>query len=181
MKNLLTTFLFIAFISQPAWLSASLLDGSMVKIGQGKAYYLGFITVYNASLYSDESERSVDILDADISKCLHLEYTVDIGRKDFIMAADTVLQRQFTPDQLNLASSEIQTLHDGYRDVQEGDSYTLCYDKNNGETTLTLNSDILVTITSPLFSQIYFSIWLGDNKPLDDDLREDLLAGWAVN
>ena len=74
----------------------SAVKGYMQKVGQGKVYYLWFIKVCDASLYSSELTEAKDVLSGDVSKCLHLEYTVDIGRKDFVKAANIVLNRQYT-------------------------------------------------------------------------------------
>lgn len=149
---------------------------NMELIGKGEAYYLKFIKVYDASLYSDNILAEDDILNSDVSKCLHLHYAVGVDKEDFITAANTVLARQFTPERLERVASEIASLHDGYRDVDEGDIYTLCYNETGNETVLSLNGDQLVTVTSQEFAEIYFSIWLGATDPLDNKLRNNLLA-----
>jgi hypothetical protein len=102
---------------------------------------------------------------------------VDIGREDFVNAANTVLTRQFSEEQLARVDSDIETLHQGYRDVQDGDSYSLCYSSTDSVTTLSYNGGVLVSVDSPDFAEIYFSIWLGKTDPLDETLRDDLLAG----
>lgn len=149
---------------------------NMYLLGQGKAYYLSFIKVYDASFYSEEILPKEEILGSDVSKCLHLQYAVDISREDFVTAANKVLSRQFTPNQLQRVESELSTLHEGYRDVEEGDSYTLCYRDADETTTLSLNGDEIVSIPSANFAEIYFSIWLGSTNPLDKELRNNLLA-----
>lgn len=146
-------------------------------LGQGEAYYLKFIKVYNATLYSNEHVEVDMILTDKVSKCLELLYAVDIDKEDFVEAANTVLQKQFSKERLATAREDIDILHQGYLDVEAGDSYTLCYDSRVAKTTLTHNGNVLVSINSPKFAQIYFSIWLGKDDPLDDELRVDLLAG----
>lgn len=153
----------------------------MQRLGQGKAYYLGFIKVYDASLYSSGPVAAKDILSRDVSKCLLLEYVVDIGKEDFVKAANTVLNRQFSENQLARVNSDIESVHQGYRDVRDGDSYTLCYSSTDSLTTLSYNGGVLVSIDSPDFAEIYFSIWLGSSDPLDETLRNDLLAGVLNN
>lgn len=72
-------------------------------------------------------------------------------------------------------------LHNAYQDVQKGDSYYLCYDAQQHQTTLTLNDTKLVTVPSAEFAKVYFGIWLGEIKPIDERLRERLLRGAEKN
>lgn len=163
------------------WISGlahcSAVPAEMRQIGQGHAYYLNFIKVYTATLYGDQQVTEQNILSPGNSKCLHLDYTVDVGRQDFIEAAKTVLARQHPAQQLDQVQVDIDSLHRKYQDVQKGDSYTLCYDSNSQQTTLALNSRPIITITSLEFASVYFGIWLGAQAPLDEELRSDLLAG----
>jgi hypothetical protein len=149
---------------------------TMQLLGKGEAYYLKFIKVYDASLYIEESVEAKHILDRNISKCLYIQYAVGVDADDFIAAANTVLARQFSSERLNDVASELATLHGGYMDVQEGDSYSLCYSKVAETTTLALNEKEVVSVYSPDFAEIYFSIWLGESDPLDEKLRNNLLA-----
>lgn len=154
---------------------------NMQLLGKGSAYYLKFIKVYDASLYSEALVESENVLDRDVSKCLQLEYSVGVDADDFIAAANTILTRQFTSKQLSAVAVELEILHNGYVDVEEGDSYTLCYLKTTQTTTLALNGQQVVSVSSPDFAEIYFSIWLGEADPLDEKLRKNLLANIAVN
>jgi hypothetical protein len=149
----------------------------MQLLGKGAAYYLKFIKVYDAELYSETIVAPEDILLPGVSKCLHLQYAVGVKKDDFITAANTVLARQFTPEQLNKVANELDILHDGYQDVEKGDSYTLCYADKTETTSLALNDKVVVAVSSPVFAETYFSIWLGETEPLDDKLRKNLLAG----
>ena len=158
-----------------AALSNAFVD-DMQLLGKGSAYYLRFIKVYDASLYTAGPVNNQDILNGEISKCLLLDYNVSVGREDFVKAADTVLSRQFTTEELEVVRREIDLLHKSYIDVADGDTYSLCYDKTDSLTTLSLNNKELVRIQSKPFATIYFSIWLGNTSPLDDSLRDDLLA-----
>ncbi|CAG36873.1 hypothetical protein [Desulfotalea psychrophila] len=82
MMTTIRNFLIIFFLSFFATnrIYASPVTSSMQKLGEGEAYYLGFIKVYDASLYSSKFSGIKDILNAEISKCLHLEYQVDIEK-----------------------------------------------------------------------------------------------------
>lgn len=148
----------------------------MQLVGKGEVYYLKFIKVYDAALYSEILAENEDILDSDVSKCLHLEYSVGVDKEDFITAANTILTRQFTTEQLSQVSTELEMLHSGYEDVAKGDSYTLCYSETTETTSLSLNGGEVVSVTSPDFAEMYFSIWLSNSEPLDKKLRNTLLA-----
>jgi len=154
---------------------------NMQLSGKGAAYYLKFIKVYDAYLYSEKLVEGENILDDDVSKCLQLQYSVGVDAEDFITAANTILTRQFSTEKLHEVESELEILHGGYTDVEEGDIYTLCYFKNTQTTSLALNGQKVVAVSSPDFAEIYFSIWLGDTDPLDESLRENLLANVSAN
>ena len=144
--------------------------------GTGQAYYLKFIKVYSAALYTEQAASEEEIIQGAVSKCLLLEYEVSLKQKDFIKAANTVLDRQFSAEQLKIIQNEIDLLHAGYVDVVDGDQYTLCYDRQEGSTTLSHNDQEVVRILSKPFAEVYFGIWLGNQSPLDDTLRDNLLA-----
>jgi hypothetical protein len=86
------------------------------------------------------------------------------------------LARQHAPETLERVKSELERLHNAYREVGEGDSYSLCYDAETQTTTLSMNQEELISIASPEFAEIYFGIWLGSNGPLDEGLRNQLLT-----
>ncbi len=163
--------------------SSSMAGGreNMQMVGKGAAYYLKVIKVYDAELYSAKRVAPEDILRPSVSKCLYLQYVVGLKKDDFITAANTVLARQFTPEQLSKVAKELEILHDGYQDVEKGDSYTLCYADKTETTSLAFNDKVVVAVSSPYFAETYFSIWLGATAPLDDKLRKNLLAGISDN
>ena len=157
---------------------ASCLGGieSMYVQGHGEARYLGFIKVYDASLYTYSPASQENILAAETSRCLKLDYAVPLNSDDFIKAADMIMTRQNQPDRINRIKSEIDRLQKAYRSVASGDSYTICYSAVTNETTLSLNGQELVSIVSADFASVYFGIWLGPKAPLDETLRDSLLA-----
>lgn len=171
-KTLLITILFSLIVS-PVYSSQI---SEMELHGEGKAYYLKFIKVYDASLYTAEPASEVEILQGAVSKCLLLEYDVSLKQKDFIKAADTVLSRQFSAEKLEEVQSEVDILHAAYKDVEDGDNYTLCYDSVEKSTALSHNGTEVVRIVSQPFAEVYFSIWIGEESPLDSTLRDNLLA-----
>jgi len=170
-----TTIITIFFTLFFATAHSSSVD-NMALHGTGEAYYLKFIKVYDASLYTAKPANEEEIINGNVSKCLLLQYEVALKQKDFIKAANTVLERQFTAEQIESVQDEIDRLHAGYVDVIDGDQYSLCYDSKEGSTALSHNGKELVRIHSKPFAKIYFSIWLGNDSPLDHKLRNNLLA-----
>lgn len=149
----------------------------MVLRGQGEVRYLGFIKVYEASLYTGENVTRDTLLDASSSRCLKLTYDVDLTVEDFVKAAEKVLTEQHDEPVLDAVQKEIDLLHANYQRVKAGDIYTLCYEGPSQQTKLMLNNDVLITITSAEFARIYFGIWLGEKESLSEKLRENLLTG----
>lgn len=175
----LQLLIFVIVVLIPAVGSGSL--PGLQMHGEGEARYLGFIKVYDAALYTQTPAAADKILSEDTSRCLKLDYTVSLTAKDFKRGANTILSRQHTPEKLALVRSEIDRMHNAYRDVRKGDSYSLCYEAASRATTLSLNQQELITITSADFAEIYFGIWLGPINPIDETLRNQLLTPAKTN
>lgn len=159
------------------WLANSAgTQSGMQPIGTGEVRYMGLFKVYDARLLTSGATTGAAVLKTDVSKCLILNYAVALTTDKFIRGAEMVLQRQHSKDDLRPVRQQIDALHAQYRDVQEGDSYTLCYDAASSTTSLSLNDAELVRIVSVDFARFYFGIWLGPDAPLDERLRDDLLA-----
>ena len=171
----LMILLFLLCMGNPAQSSTLDLD-DMQLLGKGEVHYLKFIKVYDAALYSKNFTGDGDILAATVSKCLQLHYAVGIEKDDFITSANTILLRQFSAEHLAMLQDELTTFHNSYQDVEKGDAYTLCYSEADQTTRLVLNEKELVSISGPDFAKMYFSIWLGSTAPIDEQLRNDLMA-----
>ena len=143
--------------------------------GKGNGFYKGVIKVYQAELTVSPQASRQTVLSPDILRCLQLDYAVDLEADKFILAANTVLERQHSPATLQRVKPFIEQLHASYQDVRKGDRYRLCYNAVNQTTHLSLNNQTLVTLSSPEFAQVYFGIWLGEYQPLAQTLREELL------
>jgi hypothetical protein len=167
--------IFITLLIFIPWSGYATVSG-MNLLGRGEVNYMGFIKVYDAALYANTHESGQVVMDDETSRCLKLTYDVALSVKDFVLGAETILKRQHSPEKITELRKEIDMLHNAYRDVQKGDSYYLCYDAPQRQTTLTLNDTELVTITSKEFAEVYFGIWLGENEPIDERLRERLLG-----
>jgi len=170
-------FLLVALILHLFTYSNVSLAGTnnMDALGKGDVRYLGFLKVYEATLYALAPFDSKSILDKHVSKCLQLEYSMSLSAADFILAAKTILARQQDQKKLDQLQPEIDLLHGAYQDVKKGDRYRLCYQAQDRTTTLAFNDRELVAIPSADFASVYFGIWLGPNAPIDEKLRNDLL------
>ncbi|THB72050.1 MAG: hypothetical protein D6B25_17535 [Desulfobulbaceae bacterium] len=175
MKTLLSFFILL-FSSTLAM--ASVVPETMILRGSGEVRYLGFIKVYDALLYTDENVTRTTLLDGSSSRCLELVYDVDLTVENFIEAAETVLSDQHDQATLDAIQTEIDLLHANYQEVRDGDNYTLCYDGRSQQTQLTLNGELLVSVPSAAFAEIYFGIWLNETEPLSESLLRKLLAGF---
>lgn len=173
MRAVILFVLLVVFAPAAGWGTV----GGMVPQGSGTAKYLGFITVYRATLLAGAGTEESNILSPSTSRCLKLQYEVALKAEDFVLAADTVLARQHGADTLSRLRKDIERLHRAYTDVKAGDVYTMCYSASDQTTRLALNGVERVAVDSAEFASLYFGIWLGPEKPLDDRLRKDLLAG----
>jgi hypothetical protein len=172
-KLFLVTSIIALFVLPAA--AVGLVD-SMTLVGQGNARYMGFIKVYDALLYVPNKVDQARILSSEVSKCLKLEYAVGLKPEDLIKGANLVLERQHPQEHLERIKPHVDELHNAYRAVDKGDSYTLCYDAESGLTTLSLNAEQLVAIQSDEFSSAYFGIWLSPDKPLSSALQKQLVT-----
>lgn len=141
--------------------------------GSGK--FLGFITVYDAFLYSTQSVSPEQIMSPETSKCLELIYHVSLNPEELIEGAETILSKQHTEEELLPFRTNIDTIHNAYEPVEKGDKYVLCFNATTEITTLRLNERVVASVTSKDFSSIYFGIWLGEKEPLSESLRDELL------
>ena len=171
----------MAFIIVVPATAGAIIPAAYKLSGSGEIRYLGFIKVYDAALFTPESVSRQKLLDAESSRCLQLLYDVDLKADDFVEAATIVLSEQHDEQTLASVQPEIELLHRNYQAVTEGDSYTLCYDAGTQQTRLALNNDVLITIQSAEFAEIYFGIWLGEKNPLSNKLRGKLVAGLTGN
>ncbi|MGV6808971.1 MAG: chalcone isomerase family protein [bacterium] len=144
---------------------------------KGEVFYKGLIKVYDASLYVDDIATANNLLEANTSRCLKLDYAVSLDKEKFIRAANVVLNRQQPAETLKTVQAQIDQLHAAYQPVKKGDTYWMCYYANNQKTELRLNDQVLVELPrSANFSRIYMGMWLAEDKPISKKLRETLLS-----
>ena len=138
--------------------------------GKGEVHYLKMIKVYDASLYSPQRVTPENILKANVSKCLQLDYSVNLSPDKFRLATSKILQRQHGADFLREIKIPLENLQKAYKAVNKGDVYRLCYDGKTQKIRLNLNANKLVEIQSAELARAYLGIWLSANKPISESL-----------
>ncbi len=183
MKHIIILVLLMILI--PLQTSAQIdtrLDKSLTEldaIGKGSVYYLGLFKVYDAKLFAQSEMDKQNILSGEMSKCLVIEYNLSISAEDIIKGANVVLSRQHDSQTLQEQRQFIETIHQSYTDVSEGDSYALCYDAELSKTELFFNGSTVAEVNSAEFASLYFGIWLGDKEPISESLQKNLLKQLA--
>ncbi|PLX83077.1 MAG: hypothetical protein C0616_00785 [Desulfuromonas sp.] len=111
---------------------------------------------------------------ADIPKHLEICYLRDIPAEGFIESSEEHLRKVLSLNEYQGIEPRLGELFGLFRDVKEGDRYALTYQPGIG-TTLSLNGEILGTISGHDFAVAYFGIWLGE-QPLQKKFRDELLG-----
>jgi len=137
---------------------------------KGQVNYMKFIKVYDVSLYSPSNINAKNILNANISKCLKLDYAVNLSVDKFRLATQKILQRQHNQKYLKSIAKPLEALQQAYKPVKKGDSYNLCYNGKNQRIRLDLNDNQLVEIQSAELAKAYLGIWLSKNQPISGPL-----------
>ena len=149
-------------------------DGTRFQlVGATTFRWMSIIKVYDARLHLGAGEPPSKVF-ADIPVRLHLTYHRGFTAAEIIKGGDTLLARNVKAESLAALRDRLELINRAYRDVREGDSYTLTYVPGKG-TTLRLNGSPLVTIPGHDFATAYFRIWLGDD-PISESMRDALLG-----
>jgi hypothetical protein len=149
-------------------------DGARFElIGTTTFRWMSVIKVYDARLHLGAGEPPTKVF-ADIPVRLQLTYHRGFTAAEIIKGGDTLLARNVKAETLTALRERLELINRAYRDVREGDRYTLTYAPGKG-TTLRLNGSPLVTIPGHDFAAAYFRIWLGDD-PISESMRDALLG-----
>lgn len=142
----------------------------LVKVGEGSAYW-GIFKLYDAQFLTEPNLNLEEALSDDTAATIELCYTRSLTVENFIEGANNGLPANLSPQLV----AAVNTLHQAYQPVQEGDCYVLSYEPQIG-TQLLLNGQSLVKIPTPDFKAVYFGIWVGSNA-LSDKLKQNLTQG----
>jgi len=168
-KNLIATVA-ISIVFSTLVSSANASTKQWPLISKGEVRYLKMIKVYDISLYSPSNITANNVLNTNISKCLKLDYKVELTQDKFRLATSKILKRQHTAAQLEKIKTPLEKLQQAYKPVKKGDSYSLCYNGKNQIMQLALNDKKLVDIKSAELAKVYLGIWLSKNKPISQSL-----------
>jgi hypothetical protein len=149
-------------------------DGARFELAGATTFrWMSIVKVYDARLHLGNGEPAAKVF-ADIPVRLQLTYHRGFTAAEIIKGGDTLLARNVKADALVSLRERLELINRAYRDVREGDSYTLTYVPGKG-TTLRFNGSPLVSIPGHDFASAYFRIWLGDD-PISKSMRDTLLG-----
>jgi len=77
-------------------------------ISKGEVRYLKMIKVYDISLFSPSIVNANNILSPNVSKCLKLDYAVNLSVDKFRLATTKVLNRQHKPEYLKTIAKPLE-------------------------------------------------------------------------
>ena len=160
MKRFVSIVLILAFASLGYANQAEL-----AKVGAIQYRHFGFIPVFDATFRAAPDRAIADPL-GEYQKELEFQYARKIPRETLIQAAEKILRRNRSAEELESIAARIEALNESYRDVGPGDRYTLRYEPGLG-TSLLRNGQLKQRIPGDDFHRIYFSIWLGPDAPFE--------------
>ncbi len=131
-----------------------------------------FFKVYRVALYLPLDVPSKNALD-DVPKKMVFHYLLNMNTEQFAQSGENLLVNNASEYELSQIKTELDAIHNMYRDVKKGERYSLTYLPGKG-TELALNGDVLGLIEGYNFAAVYFRIWLGEN-PVNDKLKHMLL------
>jgi hypothetical protein len=137
-----------------------------------RVIFKGYVAAFYLGKASGETTAS-DVL-GDVPRRLEIEYFWPIPAEKFAEVTDYGISRNIDPATLESLRERIEEFSALYEDIEPGDRYVLTYVPGIG-TELARNGRTLGVVEGADFSASLFAIWLGD-QPLDDSLREQLLA-----
>lgn len=142
---------------------------SLHGVGLLKWKYL--IKVYQVALYKPENIPVEKIL-TDIPKRLEYYFFVGMKASDFQDTGFQLMAQNVGEKKARSFSAELEKLNSFYRDVSEGQRYTLTYMPGKG-LEMALDGEILGTVSGSGFAAAYLSIWLGP-EPVSKSLQEGM-------
>lgn len=140
--------------------------------GIGRVKYLRVFDVYVGALYLPPQSASERVLEQ-VPKRLEFAYLRAIPADKIVEAGEEFLRRNTTAAERDRLRPKLDRINALYRDVEEGDRYTLTYVPGRG-TTLAFNERILGEIPGDEFARAYYKIWLG-SSPVSETFRDTIL------
>jgi len=130
--------------------------------------------IYVAGLYLEQKSSNADaILKSDSAKRIVMKFLHDASKKQIEDAFEESFDGN-APDAKKTMKPEIDRLLGALDAVKVGDQMVFTYLPGIG-TSLSINDQEKVTIATPAFGPVLFSVWLGP-KPPNADLKKGLLG-----
>jgi hypothetical protein len=132
------------------------------------------VKVYVAGLYLEQKSSDPSaILKVDASKRIVMHFVRSVSKNQMADAFAESFENNAS-DASRTTKAEIGQFLGALEPVNDGDQMVLTYLPGSG-TTLAIKGSDKVTIATPAFAPILFSVWLGP-KPPNSDLKKGLLG-----
>lgn len=132
------------------------------------------VKVYVAGLYvPQKSSDPAAILKADLPKRVVMHFVRDVSKSQLTDGFTESFEAN-TPDAAKTLKPDIDRFFAALDAVKDGQELTFTYIPGTG-TTVAMSDKEKVTIATPAFAEILFSVWLGP-KPPNANLKKGLLG-----
>ncbi len=171
--------LLILLLINPAWATPvshpdfQSTRGEIELKSTATATWLVFIDIYDAALYASPNADPGTLLVGDMPFSLEIHYKVSLSKAQLIEGADVALGRQHSKQQIARYKTDVDALHNYYRDVAKGDRFRLDISNDTG-LALFFNGVLLYRNSDVGFAKYYVGLWLAEN-PLSNAVRQGLL------
>ena len=133
-----------------------------------------FVKVYVGGLYLEQkSSDAAAILKTDVPKRVVMHFVRNVSKNQITDGFNESFENN-TPDAKKTLKAEIDQFLGALESVNDGDEVVITYLPGTG-TTVTVKGKEKVTISTPIFAEVIFSVWLGP-KPPNPDLKKGLLG-----
>lgn len=152
-----------------------LVDGHQLEVtGVALLKWALIFDIYAGAFYLPTGYAGKD-WSKDIPKHLELYYFRGFKAEEFSGASEELLREALAFENYRRLEERLQEFYRLFRDIRQGDRYTLTYTPSRG-TELRLNNRLLGAVPGHDFAVAYFGLWLG-SRPINDTFRDRLLKG----
>ena len=185
MRKIIALLAVVAFALAPLVLEAATLAGVTLPDSTqvaGKTLVLNglglrtkfVVKVYVAGLYLEQKSSDANaILKSESPKRLVMHFVRDVSKAQMTDAVQEGFEKN-SPDAAKSMKGDIDRLLGAVTDIKEGQEMVFTYVPGTG-TTMSINGQDKITIATPAFAPVVFSLWLGP-KPPNADLKKGILG-----
>jgi len=149
-------------------------DTELVLYAVGLLKWKYLIKVYQVALYKPKRIPIRQVLGVNVPKRLEYYFFIDMKASDFQDTGLELMTRNVGREKAQGLLKELEALNECYRDVEEGQRYSLTYLPGKG-LEMALDGKVLGQVEGDEFAVSYLSIWLGPD-PVSKDLQEGMFA-----